>query len=97
MKLTTIVKGYPTTKTDFLFERRLSDHLPGVIAEHSKGKPTLVFCRQAPCRLLDCICMHNQKFSPAKCTRELAGAMLGVSLASQKGWRLRACVSHPGT
>lgn len=45
VKLTTIVKGYPTGKTDFLFERRLNDHLSGVIAEHSQGKPTLIFCR----------------------------------------------------
>ena len=54
VKLTTVVRGYPQSRNDFLFERRLNDHLAGVIAEHSKGKPTLVFCRQAfpcsPCR-----------------------------------------------
>ena len=46
VKLTTIVKGYQATTNDFLFERRLSDHLATVIAEHSKGRPALVFCRQ---------------------------------------------------
>ena len=45
VKLRTVVKGYAPTKTDFLFERRLSDYLFNVIAEHSKGKPALVFCR----------------------------------------------------
>ena len=43
--LTTIVRGYDPSKNDFLFERRISTFLPGVIAEYSKGKPTLVFCR----------------------------------------------------
>ena len=47
VKLTTVVRGYPQSRNDFLFERRLNDHLAGVIAGHSKGKPTLVFCRQA--------------------------------------------------
>ena len=45
VKLTTIVKGYSPTKTDFLFERRLNDHLLPVIQAHSARKPTLVFCR----------------------------------------------------
>ena len=45
VKLTTLVKGFPTTKTDFLFERRLNDHLRGIILQYSKGRPTLVFCR----------------------------------------------------
>ena len=45
MKLHTIVKGYTPTKTDFLFERRLNDHLAPVIQAHSGQKPTLVFCR----------------------------------------------------
>ncbi len=45
VKLTTIVKGFPMTKTDFLFERRLNDHLRGLIQQYSKGRPTLVFCR----------------------------------------------------
>ena len=45
VKLRTVVKGYAPTKTDFLFERRLNDYIFGVIAEHSKGKPSLVFCR----------------------------------------------------
>ena len=48
VKLTTIVKGFPMTKTDFLFERRLNDHLAGVIQQYSKGRPTLVFCRHVP-------------------------------------------------
>lgn len=45
VKLTTIVKGYAPTKTDFLFERRLNDHLLPVIQAYSTHKPTLVFCR----------------------------------------------------
>ena len=44
-KLTTIVKGFPTTTTDFLFERRLNSHLTGIIKQYSNGLPTLVFCR----------------------------------------------------
>ena len=45
VKLTTLVKGFPMTKTDFMFERRLNDHLRGIILQYSKGRPTLVFCR----------------------------------------------------
>ena len=45
VKLKTVVRGYNPTKTDFLFERRLNDHIGAVVAEFSKGKPTLVFCR----------------------------------------------------
>ena len=48
VKLTTLVKGFPMTKTDFLFERRLNDHLRGIILQYSKGRPTLVFCRHDP-------------------------------------------------
>ena len=47
VKLRTVVKGYAPTKTDFLFERRLNDYIYGVISEHCKGKPSLVFCRLA--------------------------------------------------
>jgi ATP-dependent DNA helicase HFM1/MER3 len=47
VKLRTIVKGYAPTKTDFLFERRLNDYIYSVVSEHSKGKPSLVFCRWA--------------------------------------------------
>lgn len=32
------------THADFLFERRLNDHIHQVIADHSSGKPALVFC-----------------------------------------------------
>lgn len=45
VKLRTVVKGYIPTKTDFLFERRLTDYVYSVIAEHSKSKPSLIFCR----------------------------------------------------
>nr|AKI32384.1 DNA helicase [Watanabea reniformis] len=44
VKLHTIVRGYTPTKTDFLFERRLDDYLPGILAEHSQRRPALVFC-----------------------------------------------------
>lgn len=37
VKLHTIIRGYNPTKTPFLFERRLNDYLPGIIAEFSKG------------------------------------------------------------
>ena len=47
VKLRTIVKGYAPTKTDFLFERRLNDYIYSVVSDHSKGKPSLVFCRWA--------------------------------------------------
>jgi hypothetical protein len=41
------VRTYPPCKNDFLFERRLDSFLPGLLAEFSEGKPSLVFCRQA--------------------------------------------------
>lgn len=47
VKLRTIVRGYNPSKNDFLFERRLSDHVSGLVAEYSNGKPALVFCRWA--------------------------------------------------
>jgi ATP-dependent DNA helicase HFM1/MER3 len=47
VKLRTLVKGYIQPKTDFLFERRLNEFLPGIIQDHSKGRPSLVFCRWA--------------------------------------------------
>lgn len=47
VKLRTVVKGYAPTKTDFLFERRLNDYVYSVVAEHSKSKPSLIFCRSA--------------------------------------------------
>ncbi len=45
VKLRTVVKTYAACKNDFLFERRLDTFLPAVVAEHSSGKPTLIFCR----------------------------------------------------
>jgi ATP-dependent DNA helicase HFM1/MER3 len=45
--LTTHVKGYAPAKNDFLFERRLNDHVFAIISAHSKGRPALVFCRCA--------------------------------------------------
>lgn len=45
VRLQTVVRGYQPTKTDFLFERRLDDFLPGIIAEFCGGQPTMVFCR----------------------------------------------------
>ena len=47
VKIRTVVKGYAPTKTDFLFERRLNDYIFSVVAENSKSKPALVFCRSA--------------------------------------------------
>eukprot|EP00887_Chlorella_sp_A99_P002756 scaffold6.g2756.t1 len=44
VKLRTVVCGYSPTKTDFLFERNLNNHIWGVLREHSAGKPALVFC-----------------------------------------------------
>lgn len=38
------MKGYAPCKNDFLFERRLNDYLPSLVADYSKGRPTLVFC-----------------------------------------------------
>ncbi|KXZ47537.1 hypothetical protein GPECTOR_34g696 [Gonium pectorale] len=45
VKLRTVVRSYAPSKNDFLFERRLDGFLAGILAEHSKGKPALVFCR----------------------------------------------------
>jgi ATP-dependent DNA helicase HFM1/MER3 len=42
--LQTVVRGYPKTTNDFLFDRRLSDNLYAVLAEFSRGRPALVFC-----------------------------------------------------
>lgn len=44
-KLTTHVKSYAPGKNDFLFERRLNGYLHQVVAEHSSGRPALVFCK----------------------------------------------------
>lgn len=44
-KLTMHVKGFVPSKNDFLFERRLNDHVYSIVREYSKGKPALVFCR----------------------------------------------------
>ena len=38
------MRGFAPVKNDFLFERRLNDHLPSIIQEHSNGRPALVFC-----------------------------------------------------
>ena len=46
VRLVTHVRGYAQTSNDYLFERRLNDYLPGIVAEFSKGKPTLIFCRR---------------------------------------------------
>jgi ATP-dependent DNA helicase HFM1/MER3 len=46
-KLRTVVRGYVPSKNDFMFERRLNDFLWQIVAEHSKGRPALVFCRRA--------------------------------------------------
>ena len=66
VKLKTIVRGYSPTKTDFLFERRLNDHVTDVVADFSKGRPALVFCRCLLLAvLLDCsgysFDMHRQQ------------------------------------
>lgn len=50
----THLQGYSPAKNDFLFERRLSDYVFGVVAEYSKGRPALVFCRRA------CACAHGR-------------------------------------
>ena len=42
--LTVEVRGYAPAPNDFLFDRRLTEHLFGVIAERSRGRPALVFC-----------------------------------------------------
>lgn len=38
------VRAYPPTNTDFLFEKKLDDHLPAVLAAYASGRPALVFC-----------------------------------------------------
>lgn len=44
--LQTIVQCYPKNENfnEFLFDKRLTNHLGGVIQQHSSGRPTLVFC-----------------------------------------------------
>lgn len=38
-------RGFNSMKNEFLFEKRLTEHLPPIIAEFCNAKPTLVFCR----------------------------------------------------
>ena len=42
--LRTLVRAFPDTKTDFLFERSLNRPLLDVLSEHAAGRPALVFC-----------------------------------------------------
>ena len=96
VKLTTIVRGYPQSKNDFLFERRLNDHLAGVIAEHSKGKPTLVFCRRA------CHAQHAVLHLLRPCTVAHVPAASSQtscsSLAALKpGMKPEHCVAQPAS
>ena len=56
-KLTTHVKGYAPSKNDFLFERRLNDHVYTITKEYSKGRPALVFCRYEALHS-KMVCMH---------------------------------------
>eukprot|EP00210_Caulerpa_lentillifera_P006131 g5858.t1 len=46
VKLKTIVRGYNESKNDFLFERRLNEHLLPIIHELSKGRPTFFSSRK---------------------------------------------------
>lgn len=39
-----VVKGYTKSKNDFLFDKRLTDHISTVVQQYSHGKPSLVFC-----------------------------------------------------
>ena len=51
-----ISRSYKAFKNDFLFEKVLTGYLAGIVEEFSKGKPTLVFCRQElRTRLMDLI------------------------------------------
>jgi ATP-dependent DNA helicase HFM1/MER3 len=45
VQLVTHVKGYAPSKNDFLFERKLNDHLYDVVSEYNNGRPALVFCK----------------------------------------------------
>jgi len=44
VKLHNIVRGYIKSGNDFMFDRRLTDHVFSVVQENSRGKPSLVFC-----------------------------------------------------
>ena len=45
VKLQTYVRAYQTPKNEVLLDRRLNEHLPGIINEFSEGRPVIVFCR----------------------------------------------------
>ncbi len=47
VKLRTVVKSYKASKNDFMFEKTLNEYIAPIVAEFSKGKPTLIFCRQS--------------------------------------------------
>lgn len=71
VKLRTVVKGYAPTKTDFLFERRLNDYIYSVVAENSKSKPALVFCRWAsPSMCVDLLSARHQECCCSLCLTE---------------------------
>lgn len=52
------VRGYSPAKNDFLFERRLTEHVYSIICEFGQGKPALVFCRCAHMYLSTPLIIH---------------------------------------
>lgn len=66
-KLTTHVKGYALAKNNFLFERRLNDHVYSLVKEYSRGRPALVFCR--------CADSSSSSSQPMWCMHALATAL----------------------
>lgn len=68
-------QGYPPAKNDFLFERRLNEHVHGVVAENSKGRPALVFCRCATCASA-CMPAHVQGRMRVQRAQEQSAALL---------------------
>ncbi|KAL4457640.1 hypothetical protein ABPG75_012505 [Micractinium tetrahymenae] len=80
VKLRCVVRGYNPTKSDFLFERRLNDHIFQVIADHSSGKPTLVFCSSRRGTT-------EAAASLAKTAGGAAAATGGAAARGGRGWR----------
>lgn len=42
--LSVTVLGYNAMKNEFLFEKSLDQHVPGILRHYSNGRPSLVFC-----------------------------------------------------
>ncbi|KAL4857947.1 ATP-dependent DNA helicase MER3 [Chlorella vulgaris] len=100
VKLRTVVRGYNPTKTDFLFERRLNDFTYQIVAEHSSGKPTLIFCSsrkgtsETAAHLAREAGKHAGRSGGSTFVRDAGqAARLAAAAAGLKNGQLRDCIA----